>query len=69
MTTALTILLSTFTLDQVFEGSTTMVNWVISVMNAVITFITGNPIVLVLFYVSLISFAVGILFRIWRSVG
>lgn len=61
--------LSSFTMENVLTGATDLLSWVLGAMSAVLKFVTDNPIVLVLFFVSLISIAVGFVFRIWRSVG
>lgn len=57
------------TLDSIFEAASSMLTWVLNSITSILTVIAANPLILVLFFITLISFAVGLLFRIWRSVG
>lgn len=57
------------TIAQVLQGAGEIVTWVITQMGAYLTFITDNPIILVLFLITLAGFAYGMLNRIWKSVG
>lgn len=54
---------------EILESASELMVWVVSNLAVVLNFITGNPVILVLFLMMLVSFAVGILFRIWRSTG
>lgn len=57
------------TIAQVLQGAGEIVTWVITNMGSYLTFITSNPIILVLFLITLAGFAYGMLNRIWKSVG
>lgn len=57
------------TLTQILSAATELGTWIISMVGQFLTFITSNPVILVLFLMMLVSFAVGILFRVWRSTG
>lgn len=56
-------------LDAIFSAATSLVTWIVTTLGSFLTFIVQNPVILVLFLMMLVSFAVGILFRIWRSTG
>lgn len=56
-------------LSAILAAATELVTWVISAIGQFLNFIVANPVILVLFIVMLVSFAVGLLFRIWRSTG
>lgn len=56
-------------LTQILSAATELGTWIISMVGQFLTFITSNPVILVLFLMMLVSFAVGILFRVWRSTG
>lgn len=56
-----------FTLADVLSGATAMVNWFVASMKSFLTFITSNPIILVMFMILLAGSAVGMLLRIWHS--
>lgn len=56
-------------LDTILEAASSMLTWVLNSVTSILTVIAANPLILVLFFITLISFAVGLLFRIWRSVG
>lgn len=56
-------------LSAILASATELVTWVISAIGQFLNFIVANPVILVLFIVMLVSFAVGLLFRIWRSTG
>lgn len=57
------------TITQVLAGAGEIVTWVITQMGAFLTFITSNPIILILFLITLVGFSYGMLNRIWKSVG
>lgn len=56
-------------LANILSAATELVTWIITSIGSFLTFIISNPVILVLFLMMLVSFAVGILFRIWRSTG
>lgn len=56
-------------LSAILSAATELATWIITTIGSFLTFITSNPVILVLFLMMLVSFAVGILFRIWRSTG
>ena len=55
------------TLANILESATAVVTWFVSAMKSYLDFITGNPIVLVMFMILLAGSAVGMLLRIWHS--
>lgn len=57
------------TISGILSSAGEIVTWVITQMGLFLTFITSNPIILILFLLTLTGFAVGMLMRIWRSVG
>lgn len=59
---------TTPSMSNILALATELVTWVITQMGSFLTFITGNPIILMLFIMSIVGFAVGMLMRIWRSV-
>lgn len=46
-----------------------LVTWLITQMTALITFITGQPVILIGMVITLAGLAVGMLMRIWHSAG
>lgn len=56
-------------LGNILSAATQVVTWVISAIGSFLAFIIDHPVILVLFLLMLVSFAVGMLFRIWRSTG
>lgn len=60
---------STSDLASILAAATQLVTWIITTISSFLTFIVDNPVILVLFLMMIVSFAVGILFRIWRSTG
>lgn len=56
-------------LSSILSAATQLVTWVITTIGSFLSFIIDNPVILVLFLFALVSFAVGMLFRIWRSTG
>lgn len=53
----------------ILSAATQLVTWVITTIGSFLSFIVDNPVILVLFLMMIVSFAVGMLFRIWRSTG
>lgn len=60
---------SSGSLTSILSAATELVTWIITSIGSFLSFIIDNPVILVLFLMMLVSFAVGILFRIWRSTG
>ena len=56
-------------MSSILEQATALLNWVVTSITTILAFIIANPVILVLFLMLLVSFAIGILFRIWRSTG
>nr|WP_296483264.1 hypothetical protein [uncultured Acetatifactor sp.] len=56
-------------MSNVLSMASELMSWVITQMAAILTFITGNTLILVFFIMTICGFAVGFLMRIWRSVG
>ena len=48
--------------------ATEVVTWLITTMTSYISFITDNPIILIMALIMLCGLGVGMLFRIWHSV-
>lgn len=57
------------TLSNILSAATDLVGWIFTTLATIVNFVVSNPVVLVLFLMMLVSFAVGIFFRIWRSTG
>lgn len=60
---------NTGSLSNILSAATELVTWIITTLGSFLTFIVDNPVILVLFLMMIVSFAVGVLFRIWRSTG
>lgn len=58
---------STGSLSDILSAATEMLTWFVTSMGSILTFITGHPIVLVMFLILLCGAAVGMLMRIWKS--
>lgn len=56
------------TMDGLLQEATKLVTWIITQMGSFLTFITTNPIVLVMFLLLLAGAGIGFLMRIWHSV-
>ena len=56
-------------MTEILSSATELANWVVTIITAFINMIVDTPVILVLFMMMLVSFAVGLLFRIWRSTG
>lgn len=54
-------------LAGLLEAATQMFQWFITSMGSLITFITSNPIILVMFLILLSGAVVGMFMRIWKS--
>lgn len=46
---------------------TSLVTWIVSTMTTLIGFITSNDVMMVLFVMVIISFAIGVMRRLWRT--
>lgn len=56
-------------LSSILASATELTTWVITTIGSFLTFIINNSVILVMFLIMLVSFAVGMLFRIWHSTG
>lgn len=56
------------TLTGILSAATEILTWCIQGMKDVLGFITTNPVVLILFLLTIVGFVVGMLMRIWKSV-
>lgn len=54
-------------ITEILSMATELFAWVITQMGSLLTFITGNPIVLIVFIMGIVGFVVGFLARIWMS--
>lgn len=54
--------------DGLLSMATKVVTWIVTTMGSYLTFITDNPIILLMALVMLCGLGVGMLFRIWHSV-
>lgn len=61
-------LLGASTVSGLLDIATSLLTWLITSMTAVITFMTGHPIILLMLVITLVGLVVGYLFRIWHSV-
>lgn len=57
------------TISGILELAGQLVTWLITQMGAMITFITGQPIILIGMIITLAGLVVGMLMRIWHSAG
>jgi len=56
------------TVTELLALATELVGWLVTTMGSYLTFITGNPIILIMFVVMIAGLGIGMLFRIWHSV-
>ena len=56
------------TMTGLLDLATELLTWLITSMGSLITFITGQPIILVMMVITLVGLVAGYLFRIWHSV-
>lgn len=56
-------------LQAITDAATSIGQWILTWLATLVTFIVSNPVVLFGFILAIISFAVGIFFRIWGSTG
>ncbi len=55
-------------MSSILTLATELLTWVITSMTSLLTFITGNGVILVFFIMTIVGFAIGVLMRIWHSV-
>lgn len=56
------------TVSGLLSMATELLTWLITSMTSLISFITDNPIILMMMLITLVGLVVGYLFRIWHSV-
>lgn len=56
------------TIEGILEMATKVITWLVTSMGSYLTFITSNPIILLMAIIMLAGLGVGMLFRIWHSV-
>lgn len=56
------------TLQGILDMTGTLVTWIITQMGNWLTFITSNPVVLILFLIFLAGTGLAFLLRVWKSV-
>lgn len=56
-------------LQDILSMATELLQWVITSMGSILTFITQNPVILIFLIITIVGFAVGFLMRIWHGVG
>lgn len=54
-------------LGALTEAGTELLTWFIASMGKVLTFILGQPAILMMFLILLVGSVVGMLFRVWHS--
>lgn len=59
---------SASTVSGLLALATELVTWLIATMGSYLTFITENPIILIMFIIMIAGLGVGMLFRVWHSV-
>lgn len=52
---------------QLLSSATQMLTWFITSMGSLLTFILGQPAILMMFMILLVGSVVGMLFRVWHS--
>ena len=62
------LLASASSIGGILELGTELLTWLITSMGSLITFITGQPIILTMMVITLVGLVCGYLFRIWHSV-
>lgn len=62
------LLATASTVSGLLDLATDLLTWLITSMGSLITFITGQPIILMMMIITLVGLVVGYLFRIWHSV-
>lgn len=54
-------------LGKLLASGTELLTWFITSMGKVLTFILGQPAILMMFLILLVGSVVGMLFRVWHS--
>lgn len=54
-------------LENILQAATQLLTWFITSMGSVLTFIVGNPVVLMMFLILMVGSVVAMLMRIWHS--
>lgn len=54
-------------MTALLDAATEMLTWFIKSMGSLITFILGQPAILMMFMILLVGSVVGMLFRVWHS--
>lgn len=54
-------------MTALLSSATELLTWFITSMGSLITFILGQPAILMMFLILLVGSVVGMLFRIWHS--
>lgn len=54
-------------LSDILSSATQMLTWFIKSMGSILSFITSNPVCLMMFLILIVGSAVGMLFRVWHS--
>lgn len=62
------VFLSSSSVSQLLSLATEMFTWFITQMGSLVTFITTNPIILVMFLILLCGSVIGMFARVWHSV-
>ena len=55
------------TMSSLLESASSMLTWFITSMGSLLTFILGQPAILMMFMILLVGSVVGMLFRVWHS--
>lgn len=55
------------TMTSLLESASSMLTWFITSMGSLLTFILGEPAILMMFMILLVGSVVGMLFRVWHS--
>lgn len=58
---------SSSSLTGILSSATEMLTWFITSMGSLLTFVFANPVILVMFLITLSGSAIGMLMRIWHS--
>lgn len=56
------------TIEGLLQMATTVVEWLVTTMGSYLSFVTSNPVILIMAIIMLAGLGVGMLFRIWHSV-
>ena len=56
------------TIEGILEIATKVVTWLVTTMGSYLSFITSNPVILLMAVIMIAGLGVGMLFRIWHSV-